>query len=108
MFKKTALLAAALIASTALQPVPKAHANEGAAAAIGLGVGVLAAVATANAAARQQACQRWLPVVNDYRYDAGTRQYALQTVTDCGLASQIPPAVPPAVQAAPVWHPPPA
>jgi predicted aspartyl protease len=90
MFKKTALLAMALAVATAFQPVPKAHAmSDGAAAGIGLAAGLIGAAIAANAAAKQQACEQWLPIVNDMRYDDGTRAYAAQIVAGCGISAPL-------------------
>jgi predicted aspartyl protease len=106
MFKKTALLAAALVASTALQPVPKAHAGgEGAAVGIGLAAGLIGAAIAANAAAKQQSCQQWLPIVNDMRYDDGMRGYAAQIVAGCGVSVALMPRPAPQPVYAPQYAP---
>ena len=63
---KTTVATIGLIAGlcTAAQPIPRAHAES----------------------ARRAVCEQWLSVVNNERYDAAMRQYAAQTIRDCGFA----------------------
>src|SRR5438045_4980985 len=63
---KTTVATIGLIAGlcTAAQPIPRAHAES----------------------ARREVCEQWLSVVNNERYDAAMRQYAAQTIRDCGFA----------------------
>src|SRR5437868_14020328 len=62
---KTTVATIGLIAGlcTAAQPIPRAHAES----------------------ARREVCYQWLSVVNNERYDAAMRQYAAQTIRDCGF-----------------------
>jgi clan AA aspartic protease (TIGR02281 family) len=124
MFKT--LTAIALVGAVALAPVPAAARGNGVGLALGIIGGIIAGAAVANAnqpppayyppqpayAPNSAACQSWLAVLNNPRYDAGTRAQAQQIVSSCGLPAasyeNLPPAPPyenPAY-ANPRWEPP--
>jgi clan AA aspartic protease (TIGR02281 family) len=93
------LLVGAIAAAASMQPEPAHAGGNGADVALGIIGGIIAGAAVANAnrppqpyypqqpsyAGNSAACQSWLAVLNDPRYDATTRAQAQQIVSGCGL-----------------------
>jgi clan AA aspartic protease (TIGR02281 family) len=95
----TLLFAGAIAAAASTQPEPAFANGNGAGIALGIIGGIIAGAAAANASHPPQpyyppqpayagngaACQSWLAVLNDPRYDAATRAQAQQIVSGCSL-----------------------
>jgi aspartyl protease family protein len=99
--KLVAATTALAVASGAISSPAHAGGN-GAGIALGIIGGIIAGAAAANAnrpqlsyypqpayAGNSAACQSWLAVLNDPRYDAATRAQAQQVVSGCGLPYSI-------------------
>jgi predicted aspartyl protease len=93
---RTLLFVGAIAAAASTQPAPAHAGGNGAAVALGIIGGIIAGAAAANAnqpsyspppayADNSAACQSWLAVLNDPRYDTATRAQAQQIVSGCGL-----------------------
>jgi clan AA aspartic protease (TIGR02281 family) len=91
--------AVSLTLAAAYPPTPAQAGGNGAGIALGIIGGIIAGAVAANAnrppqpyypqqpayASNSAACQSWLAVLNNPRYDATTRAQAQQIVSECGL-----------------------
>jgi clan AA aspartic protease (TIGR02281 family) len=118
---RTLLFAGAIAAAASTQPEPAFANSNGAGIALGIIGGIIVGAAAAQAshppqpyypsqpayASTSAACQSWLTVVNDPRYDTATRTQAQQIVSGCGLPYSTGggPAVAPAPAHAPMTTP---